>query len=66
MPFSLSSHTHYHTKTLASKGKEKLKGVKEERGDKEVEMNISEPSNKALVIRKEQTRNEKERSASPD
>ena len=54
------------TKTPASKGKEKLKIVEEERGGREVEMNISEPSNQALVIRKEQIRNERERSASPD
>ena len=54
------------TKTPTSKGKEKLKGVEEEREDREVEMNINEPSNQALVIRKEQTRNQKERSASPD
>ena len=32
------------TKTPASKGKEKLKRVEEEGGDKEVEMNNSEPS----------------------
>ena len=54
------------TKTPASKGKENLKGVEEERGDNEVEMNISELSNQTLVIRKEQTRNERERSASLD
>ena len=54
------------TKTPASKGKEKLKIVEEERGNREVEMNIGEPSNQALVIRKEKTRNERERSASPD
>ena len=29
-------------------------------------MNINEPSNQALVIRKEQTRNEREMSASPN
>ena len=45
------------TKTLASKEKEKLKGVEEERGDKEVEINNSEPNDQALVISKEKTRN---------
>ena len=54
------------TKTLASKGKEKLKGVEEEGGDKEVEMNNSEPSDQSLVISKEQTMNVRLGSASPD
>ena len=40
-------------KTPTRKGKEKLKGDEEERGDREVEMNISEPSNQDSVIRKE-------------
>ena len=54
------------TKNPTSKGKENLKGVEEDKGEKEVKMNISEPRNQAPVIRKEQTRNEIEKSASLD
>ena len=54
------------TKNPISKGKKKLNEIEEERGDKEVEMNINEPSNQAMVARKEQTKNEKEISESPD
>ena len=54
------------TKTLTSKGKEKLKGVEEEIGDRGVEVNISEPNNQALVVRTMKTRSERERSISLD
>ena len=54
------------TKTPTNKGKEKMKRVEEEEEDKEVEMNNSEPSDQALVISKEQTRNVRQGSASPD
>ena len=54
------------TKNPASKRQKKLNGVEKEREDIEVEMNVSEPINQALVVRQEKTRNERERNASLD
>ena len=51
---------------MQRKCKKKLNEVEEERGDRGVEMNISEPNNQALVVSIVKTRNERERSASPD
>ena len=38
------------TKNPTRKGKKKLNKVEEERGDRRVEVNISEPNNQALVL----------------
>ena len=53
-------------KNAASKCKKKLNEAEEERGDRGVEVNISEPNNQALAVSIVKTRNERERSASPD
>ena len=54
------------TKNPTSKGKKKLNEAEEERGDKRVEVNTSEPNNQALVVSIVKTRNERERSINLD
>ena len=53
-------------KNPTSKGKKKLNEAEEERGDRRVEVNTSEPNNQVLVVSIVKTRNERERGINLD